>query len=294
MSNSELMKPKQSSISTLSSSLQIKEGVMISTIKSQCFKGVSPDKVTNEQLAAYVSVANSLKQKCPMFNPLLTGFLYAYPTKNGGIEPMIGPDGVYCLLENHSNVKGWDVEFEHSDKGEPVSATAKIFLRDSDIPRKKTVFMEEWHVATNSNWKQRPRHMLELRALKQCARMVIHGLPFDEQDREIQSLAEKQNTPLPKDNAQLLKEAVKSQEEPQEQSEPQDNEQAKEASEVPTKGREAYKAGFSIEDNPFEPASTKGKGWVAGFEMEKEEHEAEIEKQVQEQEEGLFGQEAEA
>jgi hypothetical protein len=45
--------------------------------------------------------------------------------------------------------------------------------------------MSEWRINSNPNWNTRPRHMLGLRSLKHCARQIIHGLPYDIDDREI-------------------------------------------------------------------------------------------------------------
>jgi len=162
---------------------------MIETVKAQCFKGVNPSAVTNEQLAAFVNVANSLASQCPGFNPLLPGMLYAYPTKSGGIEPMIGPDGVFALLNAMPDVLGWETVPEFDESGELVSAVAKIIVRGKE-PFRKRVFLNEWKMESNLNWKIRPIHMLELRALKQCARYVIHGIPLDAEDIAIAAQAE--------------------------------------------------------------------------------------------------------
>lgn len=164
---------------TLAAMLGIEPAAMIRTMKAQCFRGVDPDKVTHEQLAALCSVASALQ-----LNPLLPGMLYAYPDR-GGIMPMIGPDGVFKLLSSNPAVRSWvsDVN-EYDGNGVPVSATATIFMADGS-ERRKTVLYSEWFVGSNPNWKARPSHMLEIRALKQCARQVIHGIPWDDDERVI-------------------------------------------------------------------------------------------------------------
>lgn len=40
-------------------------------------------------------------------------------------------------------------------------------------------------MSSNPNWVTRPRHMLEIRTLKQNARQIIHGIPFDEDERKM-------------------------------------------------------------------------------------------------------------
>src|SRR5690606_2187569 len=96
---------RASATQSLAEALGIKQDYMLEVVKSQCFKGVDPSRVTNQQLAAYVSSANAIRAVCPTFNPLLTGMLYAYPSKNGGVECMIGPDGVFALLSTHPGYK---------------------------------------------------------------------------------------------------------------------------------------------------------------------------------------------
>lgn len=153
---------------------------MINTIKSQCFRGTNPEKITNEQLAAFCNVATALE-----INPLLPGMLYAYPSKDGaGIQPMIGPDGVYQILSRRPDVEGWDTTIETDQQGGLVAATANIYVKGKR-PFTKRVFLHEWKMQSNPNWNSRPAHMLELRALKQCARQVIFGLPMDEDERKI-------------------------------------------------------------------------------------------------------------
>lgn len=170
--------PRRMSLSQiLAERLNIDPQTMIQTIKAQCFRGIPPEKISNEQLISFCSVANALK-----LNPLLPGMLYAYPTKEGGIMPMIGPDGVFQALSSNPDVDVWWTEVTREENGTLISATAHIKLKSKSAPLNKTVYLTEWRMQSNPNWSSRPTHMLELRALKQCARQVIHGLPYDEDE----------------------------------------------------------------------------------------------------------------
>lgn len=159
----------------LSQRLGVEKGAMLATIKAQCFKSARPDEITDAQLAAFVSVAQAVG-----VNPLLPGMLYAYPERNGGIMPIVGPDGVFSMLSSNPEIEGWSTKHETID-GEPACTATIKHKRLGDIT--KTVFLSEWKVGNNPNWATRPRHMLEIRALKQCARQVIHGVPLDEDER---------------------------------------------------------------------------------------------------------------
>jgi hypothetical protein len=115
--------------------------------------------------------------------------LYAYPTTGGGIVPMMGPDGVYKKLMEHPSVDSWETTVYPEDgTAQPTHATTKIYLKGKDHPISYTAYFGEWKVSTNPNWSSRPRHMLGLRSLKQAARQVIHGLPYDEDDKVIGDL----------------------------------------------------------------------------------------------------------
>lgn len=158
----------------LAISLGVEKAHMLQTIKAQCFRNTTPDRVSDTQLAAYVQIASNLR-----LNPLLPGMLYAYPERNGGITPIIGPDGIFLMLSSNPDIEGWSTKHEEIG-GEPACTATIKHKRLGEIS--KTVFLNEWKVANNPNWATRPRHMLEIRALKQCARQVIHGVPFDEDE----------------------------------------------------------------------------------------------------------------
>ena len=159
---------------SLAMRLGVEKAHLLNTIKAQCFRNTAPERVSDTQLAAYVQIASNLH-----LNPLLPGMLYAYPERNGGITPIIGPDGVFLMLANNPEVEGWWTRHESVDN-EPACTAVIKHRRLGEIS--KTVFMGEWKVASNPNWVTRPRHMLEIRALKQCARQIIHGVPFDDEE----------------------------------------------------------------------------------------------------------------
>jgi hypothetical protein len=179
--NSQLaVRPRASQ--QLATLLGMEPNAMLDTIKAQCFKG-NPANISNEQLAAFVSIAAEMG-----VNPLLPGMLYAFPVQGGGIVPMMGPDGVYKKLSEHPDVDGWETTVFPEDVTQPPThATTKIWRKNRDRPLQYTALLSEWKVPQNPNWNTRARHMLSLRSLKQCARQIIHGVPYDEDERVIMS-----------------------------------------------------------------------------------------------------------
>lgn len=173
--------------SALSATLGIEPRMMIDTLKRQCFLGQNADAVSDAQLAAFISVANDLD-----LNPLLPGMLYAYPGKNGAMIPVTGPDGIFKMLDKRIGagvLDGYECTvFPEDMTQKPTHATATIWRKGSDHPSKYTALLSEWNVSSNPNWGSRPRHMLWIRALKQCARQVIHGIPMDEDEVTISDM----------------------------------------------------------------------------------------------------------
>jgi hypothetical protein len=161
------------------------QAMMLETIKAQCFrtrdKNGNAIEVTDFQLAAFISIAHEMK-----VNPLLPGIMYAYPNKQGGVTPILGPDGVFKKLSEREDIDGWEVKVFPEDVSlPPTHAIATIYRKGSQHPISYTAILSEWRVQENPNWASRPRHMLQLRALKHAARQVIHGMPGDEDDRLI-------------------------------------------------------------------------------------------------------------
>lgn len=169
----------------LATHLGIEPAMMIETIKCQCFPNMRPEQISDAQLAAFVSVANGLD-----LNPLIPGMLYAYPQRNGGITPVVGPDGVFKKMAEMKGVT-YECEVYPEDVSlPPTHAKAAIFVEGKERPHTYTALFKEWNVGNNPNWQSRPRHMIWLRALKQCARQIIHGLPMDEDEVRIAGLVD--------------------------------------------------------------------------------------------------------
>ena len=179
-------KPRRAS-TELANFIGMAPDAMLDTIKAQCFK-CSPSQVTDAQLGAFIAVCNEMK-----VNPLLPGMIYAYPNQ-GGIVPMMGPDFVFKKLGEHTDIESWEVEvFPADPELPPTHAIAKIWRKGRDRPISYTAFLKEWKMPSNPNWSSRPRHMLFTRALKQCARQVIHSMPFDEDDRRMMGVIDIQS-----------------------------------------------------------------------------------------------------
>jgi hypothetical protein len=171
----------------LATFLGIEKSMMLETLKAQCFPGKRPDEVSDTQLAAFVSTANVLQ-----VNPLIPGMLYAYPSKNGGVVPILGPDGTFKKLDEHieaGKLEGFEcVVFPEDVTQKPTHATATIYRKGAKAAT-YTALYSEWVVSGSPVWGSKPRHMLWTRAIKQAARQVIHGLPMDAEEYQMSEMA---------------------------------------------------------------------------------------------------------
>lgn len=164
----------------LATLIGMEPNAMLTAIKAQCFRG-NPANITDEQLAAFVSIAAEMG-----VNPFLPDMLYAFPGQNGSIIPIMGPSGMYKKLMEHPDVDSWETVVYPEDVSlPPTHATTKIWRKGRERPLTYTALVSEWRMQNNPNWQNRARHMISLRSLKHCARQIIHGLPYDADDRTI-------------------------------------------------------------------------------------------------------------
>ena len=119
----------------------------------------------DEELAAFALVCSVHR-----LNPL-TREVYAFPTKGGGIMPMIGIDGWLKLAHQHPDYAGmsWTEGSDGSDKW----CECTVFLRST--PEHPVTIREYLSECKQPGpvWAQRPRRMLRHRATIQAIRYAL-------------------------------------------------------------------------------------------------------------------------
>lgn len=139
-------------------------------------------KASNEEMAAFALVCSSYK-----LNPL-TREVYAFPTKTGGIMPMIGIDGWLKIAHQHADYAGMSwVDGSDGDGDRWCECT--VFLKSTpDHPVTIREYLSECKQNTPV-WAQRPKRMLRHRATIQAIRYAlgISGVS-DSDDYEEQGL----------------------------------------------------------------------------------------------------------
>lgn len=123
-------------------------------------------KASNAEMAAFALVCSTYK-----LNPL-TREVYAFPTKSGGIMPMIGIDGWLKIAHQHDDYAGmaWSEGIEE-DGDRWCECT--VFLRSTP---EHPVTIREYLSECKQNtpvWAQRPKRMLRHRATIQAIRYAL-------------------------------------------------------------------------------------------------------------------------
>jgi phage recombination protein Bet len=147
---------------------------MINTLKATVFpqadKDGKPIIVTDAQLMMFLEVCSHYQ-----LNPFVKE-IYAFPTKGGGIVPMVPVDGWANIVNRNPNMDG--VEFEDEweiadNKRSLISTTCTIHRKDRKYPTKVTEYLQECYQSTKQPWVKWPARMLRHKAYIQCARIAF-------------------------------------------------------------------------------------------------------------------------
>lgn len=190
-------------LAIIANRLQIEESeiknIVMNTIMPNGGKGV-----TNEQFVSFLTVANEYN-----LNPL-TKEIYAFPSKGGGVQPLVSVDGWIKVINSQPDFDGMTLISNFDDKGKIESATCKIFVKGREHPTEITEYLSECDMGT-TQWKQRPVRMLRHAAAKQAGRYAfgLSGLlDLDDakrQEKEFSQNKERDITPEKQDSGTINK-----------------------------------------------------------------------------------------
>ena len=148
-------------------------------------------KATDAELAVVSGV-------CAKFglNPLVRE---AHAFISGGkLQVMIGLDGWIRIMLRQKNYDGHEQIDNFNEKGELVSVTTKIYVKDRSHPTCVTEYMDECYQEKSSAWKGYKKRMLHGKSLGQAVRVafgVSELIDDDEAARITGSRQEKDITP---------------------------------------------------------------------------------------------------
>lgn len=127
---------------------------------------VVPKACTREEFAAFILVA-----KAYQLNPILKE-IYAIPKKGGGIQPIVGVDGWYNIMNKHPQFDALDFDDHLDAAGNVTAITCRVYRKDRSRPICVTEYMTECRQGTEP-WQKWPRRMLRHKAAIQAARVAF-------------------------------------------------------------------------------------------------------------------------
>lgn len=200
MSTAVAKTSQNSPLVAMSERLAIDPNNLYSTLKATVFKNAN-----DAEMAALCIVANQHG-----LNPL-TKQIYAFPSKGGGITPVVSVDGWIAIMNGQKRFNGIDFDMKLDDSGKPVSCTAIIHIKDRDNPVKITEYFDEVKRNTEQ-WANMPKRMMRHKALIQGVRVAfgVSGL-YDEDEANDMKAAKviSVETVKPADPFAALKEPAK-------------------------------------------------------------------------------------
>lgn len=122
-------------------------------------------QASKEQVAAFLLVADQHN-----LNPL-TKEIYAFPSKGGGVVPIVGYDGWLRLMNSHPQADGIEL-VENRDGGKLISCTAKVYRKDRAHPTVVTEYLAEC-IRSTEPWGKWPTRMLRNKAAIQGIRAAF-------------------------------------------------------------------------------------------------------------------------
>src|SRR5512139_160090 len=105
-------------LAVMAGRLDVEPAKLFETLKATCFKGAS-----SEEMLALVVVANEYH-----LNPILRE-MYAFPSKGGGITPIVSYDGWVKIVNRQDTFDGVRFEWHEDDTGALHSCTCTIFVK---------------------------------------------------------------------------------------------------------------------------------------------------------------------
>ena len=159
--------PQVSLIQMMAQRYNLQADKFLATIKSTVFPhGEKDPEPTNEQVAAFLTVAKEYD-----LNPFIKE-IYAFPSKGGGIVPIVSIDGWCSLINRQAAMDGLEFVDELDAEGRLAAVTCKIYRKDRTHPTVVTEYMNECRRQTDP-WNKWPARMLRHKAVIQCARYAF-------------------------------------------------------------------------------------------------------------------------
>ena len=170
---------KNSPLSIMAAHFNIEPAMLHQTLCNTVIKPTDRHTPTNEEVAAFVIVANQYG-----LNPF-TRQIHAFADPRKGVIPIVGIDGWAHIVNGQKEFDG--VEFEYEEEGgKIVSCTCTMHVKGRAHPVKVTEYLAECKRDTPP-WTGMPRRMLRHKAFMQAARLAfsIAGIHDEDEAKDI-------------------------------------------------------------------------------------------------------------
>lgn len=127
---------------------------------------VVPKDCTREQFAAFLMVARDYH-----LNPI-TKEIFAFPTRAGGIQPIVSVDGWMNLMNSHPQMDGLEFDDIKDEAGNITAIKCRVYRKDRRTAIEVIEYMAECKRSTDT-WKTWPARMLRHKAAIQAARYAF-------------------------------------------------------------------------------------------------------------------------
>jgi len=175
MAKNALSDQSKSALAIMAERINLDPKKLHDTLRNTVFKGANDD-----ELVTLVVVANEHK-----LNPLQKE-IYAFPSRGGGIVPVISVDGWIKIMNSNPRFNGVQFHSTIDDKGAPVSCACTISVKGMDNPIVITEFFSECKRNTEP-WKQYPHRMMRWKALSQAVRTAFGFAGYADADAEAET-----------------------------------------------------------------------------------------------------------
>lgn len=91
----------------------------------------------------------------------------------GKLQVMIGLDGWLKIANRHPEFDGYEQFDNFDDKGDLISVTTKVYVKNRRFPTPHTEYMREALMPSSPAWKKFPFRMLAGKSLGQCVRKAF-------------------------------------------------------------------------------------------------------------------------
>lgn len=171
MENNQVTYQPPMQVSIMAERLNLEPSDMHNVVLNTVMPANKP--VSDAQFISFMAVANEYK-----LNPL-TKEIYAFPTKGGGIQPIVSIDGWLKIINSHRAFDGMAFHDQLDSENKLFAVTCKIYRTDRKHPVEVTEYLVECQGPTEDKYKNKtpwgkfPARMLRHKATIQAARYAF-------------------------------------------------------------------------------------------------------------------------